>query len=275
MDVAGKVAFITGGAGVIGLAMAQVFLDAGMRVALADRDPATLAEGVERLGDRPGLFAVAHDVADPASWEDTISRVEPALGPISLLCNNAGVASARKPIHEIDIAAWDRIMAVNLRGVFLGVRTLAPRMIAQSGGHIVNTASMSGMLGVTGLGDYTAMKFGVVGLSETLRAELAPHGVGVSILCPGSTGAGVGRTPAQNREAVAAGNMDPLWVARRVLAAVRANELYVFTHPEYRALVAARAEMLLAAFGEPAQPGFKTPKAQLERMSRSAYPPKA
>jgi NAD(P)-dependent dehydrogenase (short-subunit alcohol dehydrogenase family) len=275
MEVEGGSIFITGGAGVIGKALAGVFLEAGMRVTISDRNEAGLADALAEFANRPDLLGIVHDVANPESWEDAVSQAEAAFGPVSVLCNNAGLASSRRPAHEIDVEDWDRIAVVNLKGVFLGVRSLAPRMIRNGGGHIVNTASMAGVIATTGLGDYTAMKFGVVGLTETIRVELAPFGIGVSLFCPGTTGGGVGRDVEQNRAAVAAGNMDPVWVARRVLEAIRNNELYIFTHPEYRSLVEARSAMLLSAFNDPAQPGFQTPEKQIERMARNAYPPAA
>jgi NAD(P)-dependent dehydrogenase (short-subunit alcohol dehydrogenase family) len=274
MQVEGKVAFITGGAGVIGIALARVLLEAGARVVVADCSEAALADAVLAMGNPARLLAIVHDVADAQSWMSALATAEAAFGPVSLLFNNAAVPSRRKPLHEIAVEDWDRIVAVNLRGVFLGARTVVPRMIARGEGHIVNTASMAGLLAVTGLGDYGATKFAVVGISETMRAELAPFGIGVSVLCPGTTGMGVGRDAAQNAAAVAGGHMNPIWVARNVLRAIEKDELYVITHPDYRDLVAARSDMLLAAFGDPAQPGFRTPAAQLERMSRSAYPPK-
>jgi NAD(P)-dependent dehydrogenase (short-subunit alcohol dehydrogenase family) len=274
MQIEGKVAFISGGAGVIGVALARVLLEAGGRVVIADRNEEALSAAARAMGNPGQLLGVVHDVADAESWTDALTTAEAAFGPVSLLCNNAAIPSRRRPLHEIAVEDWDRIVAVNLRGVFLGARTVAPQMIVRGEGHIVNTASMAGLLAVAGLGDYGATKFAVVGISETMRAELAPFGIGVSVLCPGTTGMGVGRDAAQNAAAVAGGHMDPIWVARSVLRAIETDQLYVITHPDYRHFVAARSDMLLAAFGDPAQPGFRTPAAQLERMSRSVYPPK-
>jgi short-subunit dehydrogenase len=148
-------------------------------------------------------------------------------------------------------------MAINVTGVFNGIKTFAPQMIARGSGHIVNTSSMNGLSPFGSFAAYSASKFAVLGLSDALRDELAPAGVGVSTLFPGLT-----RSRMAEADVGGAGSranmMDPLWLGRAVVRAVENDEPYIITHPEYRDSLAARHERIMAAFGEPAQPGYRT-----------------
>jgi short-subunit dehydrogenase len=154
---------------------------------------------------------------------------------------------------------------VNLLGVAHGIRVFVPHIRAHGeGGHVVNTASIAGLSALPGLGIYTATKHAVVALSEVLREELAPEGIGVSVLCPGGVrtriheagrnrpavlgGPDASASPAAPTDALIEAGMDPRAVGERVLRAIRANELYVLTHPEFRAAFAARAAAILAAY---------------------------
>src|SRR5262245_39018703 len=170
-----KTAFITGGASGIGLAMAHAFAAQQMNVAIADVNAESLdaaASELRALGAR--VSAVVVDVRNRDNWEQAAARVESELGPVDVLCNNAGV-TGYSPLAETAPADWDWIIAVNLTGSFNGVHTFAPRMIARgTGGHIVNTASTAGLYAMKSatVGAYVASKFGVVGMSEMLRREL-------------------------------------------------------------------------------------------------------
>jgi NAD(P)-dependent dehydrogenase (short-subunit alcohol dehydrogenase family) len=270
-DFRGKAAFVTGGASGIGLALGRAFAKVGCRVMLADIEEAALADAVrslERIG--PEVCGVVCDVADSASVEAAAERTIAAFGRVHILCNNAGVAGG-SGIDDISLASWRWVLDVNLMGVVHGLRAFLPHMRGHlEGGHIVNTASMAGMLsdGGMGLSPYTASKYAVVALSEGLRAELEPHGIGVTVLCPGfvqTSIAEAGRNrparygahaPVASPRSAAIAELvrtgiDPKAVADRVLAAIRDDELYVFTHPEYRQAIEARFAGILAAFDTP------------------------
>jgi NAD(P)-dependent dehydrogenase (short-subunit alcohol dehydrogenase family) len=270
-DFRGKAAFVTGGASGIGLALGRAFAKVGCRVMLADIEEAALADAVrslERIG--PEIRGVVCDVADSASVEAAAEQTSAAFGRVHILCNNAGVAGG-SGIDDISLASWRWVLDVNLMGVVHGLRAFLPHMRGHlEGGHIVNTASMAGMLsdGGMGLSPYTASKYAVVALSEGLRAELEPHGIGVTVLCPGFVQtriaeAGRNRPARYGTHAPVASprsaaiaelvrtGIDPKAVAERVLAAIRDDELYVFTHPEYRQAVEARFAGILAAFDAP------------------------
>ena len=264
--LAGRVAVITGGASGIGLGIARAALAEGMRVALLDVEDAALDSAHKSLG--PSALTVRTDVTDPASLSAAAERVLAHFGRVDLLCNNAGVLVGG-PLAESKARDWEWLVTVNLLGVAHGVRVFVPHLRAHGeGGHIVNTASVVGLSPLPGLGIYVATKHAVVALSEVLREELAPEGIGVSVLCPGGVKTRIFEA-ARNRPAVLGGpdadpepaperisevmGMQPLAVGERVLRAVRANELYVLTHPEFRAAFAARAEAILAAYDRAAR----------------------
>lgn len=289
-DIAGRVALVTGGASGIGYALAEALLAAGARVAIADIDAAALDEAVARLGG--GAIGVGLDITRAEAWEAALARIDAALGPVSLLFNNAGLGQGRKAdggavlAEEMPEAVWRLVIETNLTGTFLGVRAALPRLRAAGGGHIVNTASMAGFIAPGGLSAYAASKYAVVGLSESLRAELAPHGIGVSVLCPGAVSTNFYRTSAVRRDAIVdaetsrafapgrtdmAARMVPANLAAHVLRAVEANALYIFTHPEYQPLVGARFEAVRRAFGGSAQPGYRDPDLVLDRSANPEY----
>jgi NAD(P)-dependent dehydrogenase (short-subunit alcohol dehydrogenase family) len=183
-------AFITGGASGIGLGLAQALAARGVKVTIADVDKGNL-DSV--LAANPEFRGVVLDVRDRAAWAAAKAEAEAAFGPVDILANNAGIASFGYEIADMDPEAFDRVVAVNLTGVFNGIHAFAAEMRERGRGHIVNTSSMAGICAPSQAigGSYAAAKFGVAGLSETLRVELAPHGVGVSILCPGQTITGI------------------------------------------------------------------------------------
>src|SRR5215475_8522224 len=181
----GKTAFVTGGASGIGLAMGRAFLDLGMKVMLADVETSALEKALLSLATHDNrVRGVPCDVADPESVERAAQATFDAFGNVHVVCNNAGVA-AGGGIDNISVDSWRWVIDVNLMGVVYGVRSFLPHMQRHGeGGHIVNTASMAGMINGMGFSPYAATKFAVVAMSEGLAAQLQPHGIGVSVLCP-------------------------------------------------------------------------------------------
>ena len=269
-ELAGKTAFVTGGASGIGLAMARAFLQADMQVMIADVEQGALdraLQALSALGNR--LRGVACDVADPDSVEQAAQASFAAFGHVHVVCNNAGVA-AGGGIDHISIDSWRWVVDVNLMGVVHGVRSFLPQMRAHGeGGHFVNTASMAGMINGMGFSPYAATKFAVVAMSEGLALQLKPFGIGVSVLCPEYVRTRIGESgrnrperygkvppldPASPAAALVAeiarkleAGIDPDQVARRVLDAIRNEELYIFTHPNMREGVDQRFAAIQAA----------------------------
>lgn len=175
--LASRRVLVTGGASGLGLALAT---------AMAARGDRVLASDV--AGERPGALPAGIDyrrldVRSDDDWAAALTYVRESLGGLDLLVNNAGVAGGGR----IDVATmdeWHRIVDINLLGVVRGCRTFTPLMKAQGGGHIVNTASLAGLVHAPAMSAYNAVKAGVVAVSETLSAELAPHGITVSVVCP-------------------------------------------------------------------------------------------
>src|SRR5690242_7072202 len=184
-DFDGKTAFVTGGASGIGLAMARAFAEAGMKVMLADVEAADLEKALQELSSHGNhVQGVSCDVADPDSVARAAQATFEAFGNVHVICNNAGVA-AGGGIDNISIDSWRWVVDVNLMGVVYGVRSFLPHMMThREGGHIVNTASMAGMINGMGFSPYAATKFAVVAMSEGLATQLQPRGIGVSVLCP-------------------------------------------------------------------------------------------
>src|SRR3954467_9286013 len=184
-EFAGKTAFVTGGAGGIGLALGRAFAESGMKVMLADIESEALAAAVTSLHNiGPAVRGVICDVADAASVDRAAAATIEAFGNVHVVCNNAGVAAAGG-IDAISLDNWRWVLDVNLMGVLHGIRSFLPHLRAHGeGGHIVNTASMAGMNGGLGFSPYVASKFAVVGMSEGLAMQLRPYGIGVTIVCP-------------------------------------------------------------------------------------------
>ena len=269
-ELAGKTAFVTGGAAGIGLALGRAFAQSGMKVMLADIEADALQAAVKSLQEiSPDISGTICDVAEAASVERAAQAAFDAFGNVHVVCNNAGVA-AGGGIDHISLDNWRWVIDVNLMGVLHGIKSFLPHIRAHGeGGHIVNTASMAGMQSDLGFSPYGASKFAVVSMSEGLSLRLKPHGIGVSVLCPSYVRTRIGESGRNRPErygqsqpldpAAPAGAMvaeiarqieaglDPATVARRVLTAIREDQLYVFTHPGMRAEVEARFAAILAA----------------------------
>jgi NAD(P)-dependent dehydrogenase (short-subunit alcohol dehydrogenase family) len=277
LEFAGKTAFVTGGASGIGFALGRAFAGVGMNVMLADIEADALHAAVDDLlASKAIARGVVCDVADPVSVEQAAQATYEAFGNVHVVCNNAGVAGG-SGIDNISLDNWRWVLDVNLMGVLHGVHTFLPHIRAHGeGGHIVNTASMAGMNSGLGFSPYSTSKFAVVNMSEGLAIQLRPLGIGVTVLCPGyvrtriSESArnrperyGPARTPdpaipagklAARAAELAQAGLDPSDVAGQVLAAIRAGELYVFTHPDgdWRTELEERFGAILAAMGKAA-----------------------
>ncbi len=284
MDWTGRTAFITGGVSGIGFGIARAFSRAGMRLILSYRNTEHRAQAARWFSDnaQPEPRFVALDVADRRGW----ARVADEVGDIQVLVNNAGV-SVFGPTDEASYADYDWIFGVNFGGVVNGLVTFVPRIKAQrQGGHIVNVASMAAYLSGPQAGIYTASKFAVRGLTECLRYNLAPYGIGVSLMCPGLTRtntwdsalkrpvkfAASGFAPPDRTEleqfatAFEAG-MDPLEVGEKTLAGMNENRGVIFTHPEFAEDFAEIYAASLAAL--PREP-VPEARQQIERLRRAA-----
>ena len=250
-DVAGRTAFVTGGANGIGLGLARVLLDQGCKVVIADIREDSIEQALAVLDNRE-VMGVKLDVASRDGFAAAADEAEARMGPVTLLFNNAGVNLFRT-IDESSYEDWDWVLGVNLQGVINGVQTFGPRMKKRGlGGHIVNTASMASFLASGMPGIYNCAKFAVRGLSESLRHSLHAHGIGVSVLCPGLVNSEIYRSdeirPAEHARGGHATDpefvqilgkvhqigMDPVEVAEKVVAAIRANRFYIFSHPEFK-----------------------------------------
>jgi NAD(P)-dependent dehydrogenase (short-subunit alcohol dehydrogenase family) len=203
-DFAGRAAFVTGGANGIGIGLVRALLEQDCKVAIADIRSESIEAALQSLHD-PRVMGVQVDVSSREAMAQAADQVEARFGPVSLLFNNAGI-NLFQTIEESSYDDWDWVMGVNLHGPINGVMTFVPRMIAAGkGGYIVNTASMAGFLSAGKPGIYNTTKFAVRGMSESLRASLAPHGIGVSVLCPGLVKSQGKRKAGGYRERQAAG----------------------------------------------------------------------
>ena len=261
-EVSGKVAFVTGGGSGIGLGMAKVFTAAGMKVVIADVRQDHLDAAMSHLKSAgTNVHPIALDVMDREAMERAANETVRVFGKVHLLCNNAGV-SLFGPMEQATYEDWDWVMGVNVDGVINGLQSFVPRIRAHGeGGHVVNTASMAGLIVGPGMGIYSASKFAVFGLTTSLRYDLMPHRIGVSVLCPGfvrsniheailsrpksleHSGYQVTAEDIKRLDSVLAVGMDPVQVAEKVLSAVRRNDLFIFPHAEFR-------EELQQIFGE-------------------------
>lgn len=265
-DVRDKVAFVTGGASGIGLGMAKAFLEAGMKVVVADINDDHLAQVRAGYGDEPALHAMRLDVTDRAAMAAAARETVERFGRVHILCNNAGVG-VLGPVTQARYGDWDWVMEVNLGGVINGIQEFLPFILQHGeGGHIVNTASMAAVLPIPNTVIYSTTKGALVALSEVLHGELKSQGVGVSAFCPGPVQSNIGQVgklrPARYREDSGYAEMDarlaerpvsPNWmsieeVGRRVLDGIRRDEIFIFTHREFRDGVEERCRAMLAAF---------------------------
>ena len=284
-DLAGKVAFITGGANGIGFGMVRAFLSEGMKVVVADWSVANIDKARAALAGNNAVAFVRANVADRIDLKAAVDEALQAFGRIHVLCNNAGVnggGTADDPSFD----DWDKAMAINLGGVINGSKLIVPIIKAQGeGGHVVCTSSMAGVVPLPGLAAYSTAKYAVRGFAESLRMQLAPLGIGVSCLFPGATRTGMLFAPEDkpdqdHHEATASDFQKALWDAARdaidpfdtgraVVEAIKANRFHIFTNREFLDEVIARNREMEAAFPDqdppPGRVRFETLRAELAR----------
>ncbi|OHV06208.1 SDR family NAD(P)-dependent oxidoreductase [Mycobacterium talmoniae] len=251
---AGEAAFVTGAASGIGLGIARALVAAQAKVALADIDGPRLADVATELSEAGGaVTTVELDVSDADGWEAAADRAEGALGPISILCNNAGV-NGGGAIDDTPFAVWRWVQRINVDAQFLGVSAFLPRFKRRGGrAHIMNTASMAGLVPMATVGAYVASKFASVGFTLVLREELRGTDVGVSLLCPGTVASRLSRTAEEGQAkllgrepnaavieqngALQAQGADPDRVGEQVVQAMQDRQFLIVTHRDWESLV--------------------------------------
>jgi NAD(P)-dependent dehydrogenase (short-subunit alcohol dehydrogenase family) len=266
--VAGKVAFVTGGASGIGLGLSKVLVKAGMKVVIADVREDHLADAAEFFaqgGQKQSVLTLRLDVTDRAAFAQAAQETLRAFGKVHLLVNNAGMGLLG-PIKLAKFDDWDWGIGVMITGVVNGIQTFLPHILAHGeGGHIVSTSSMAAVVPIPNCSIYIMAKAALVGLSESLRGELAADNIGVSAFCPGPVQTNIresGKTrPDKYRNSGFAELeqrlkdrpnsalwMDPEECGERILRGIRRNDLYIFTHREFREGAEEHYRALLASF---------------------------
>jgi NAD(P)-dependent dehydrogenase (short-subunit alcohol dehydrogenase family) len=266
-NVKGKTAFITGGASGIGLGIAKVFAANGMKVVIVDSRQDALDEAMAYFKEKKlPVHPIKLDVTDRDAYVKAADEAERVFGKIHILINNAGV-SAGGPIQTTTYKDWDFCLGVNVGGVINGITTILPRMLKHGeSGHIISTSSTAGLSTVAGCCAYNTSKFAVTGMMETIATDLQGTNVGVSVLFPGAVTTNLGissqvnrpvnlkneneerRTPpggSQPPPMDSSTFMDPVEMGERVLRGILRNDLFINTHPEFKAGYAARNNAII------------------------------
>jgi len=266
-DVKGKVAFITGGASGIGLGIAKAFVNAGMKAVIADIRQDHLEESMAYFKNNKqekNVHPIQLDVTDREAFARAAEETERVFRKVHVLCNNAGIGIIG-PIKLAKFDDWDWALDVMIGGVVNGIQIFLPRILKHGeGGHIVTTSSMSGILPPLQSAIYTTAKAGVVGMCESMRGELAKDNIGVSAFCPGPVATHISEISrmrphnyetgyAEKEKELAARPNSPNWMSieecgERVLRGILRNDLYIFTHREFKEGMAEKMEAILASF---------------------------
>ena len=285
-DLKGKTAFITGGGSGVALGQAKAFAAVGMKVVIVDIRQDHLEDGLAQLRARGAeVHGIKLDITDRKAYAEAANEAERVFGPVQLLCNTAGV-SQFGPMQQATYDDWDWQMSVNVGGIINGIQTFVPRMLKPGQPrHIVNTASMSAFTPMAGTGIYCTTKFAVRGLSESLRLDLEPHGIGVSVLCPGAVNTNIheavltrpkhlantgyyGADPQVMRSLkhVIEPGYEPEKLGEKVVAAVLNNDLYVIPYAEFREPLIELHKRVLAALPDPKDdPGMESRLAAMRK----------
>ncbi|NLN07617.1 MAG: SDR family NAD(P)-dependent oxidoreductase [Firmicutes bacterium] len=263
----GKTAFITGGASGIGLGIAKACVRHGMKVVITDVRQHALDEAMSYFKKNGfPVHGIQLDVTDREAYVRAADEAEEVLGKIHVLINNAGVGTVGGGFTQnATFKDWDFVLGVNLGGVINGIVIILPRILAHGeGGHVVATSSTNGLFAMRGNGVYNTSKFAVTGLMESLASDLCGTNVGVSLFCPGLVSSNLGvstwevrpdhlknegeQPPLPPKYKFVNVGMDPEEVGERVLQGIKRNDLFIFTHPEFKEGVRVRNEALLRAF---------------------------
>ncbi len=277
-DIKGKVAFITGGASGIGLGIAKACAKYGMKVVIADSRQDALDEAMKYFNEKKlPVHPIKLDVTDREAYARAADEAERVFGKIHVLVNNAGVASGG-PVQNMTYKDWDFSMSVNVGGAINGLVTILPRIIKHGeGGHIVATSSTGGLAAVGGVVTYNTTKFALAGMMETAATDLQSLNIGASVLVPGPTTTNLGPSTFANRPEKYRNEgqawppqppkpppgqpplkmppmpdfskifMDPVEMGERVIRGIRRNDLFIITHPEFKAGFNVRNEAIMRA----------------------------
>jgi NAD(P)-dependent dehydrogenase (short-subunit alcohol dehydrogenase family) len=258
---AGQAAVVTGGTSGIGLALAAVLVRRGVNVMIADVREDAIPTAVDALSRHPGRVIGVHaDVSVDADVDALAHETIERFGRVDLVCNNAGVVCEQAPMWEQRSETWRWLIDVKLMGVVHGVRTFAPLFISAGSGHFLNTASAGGLMPLPTLAPYNATMHAVVGLTETLNAELraVSEHLGATVLCPGMVDTPLGRnsaalvprgaaaTPAEGDADAMRGAMNPAIVAEAAIDAVESGRVHAVVGPGADFVAKKRVEALLA-----------------------------
>ena len=298
-NVAGKTAFITGGASGIGLGIAKAFARAGMKVVIADSRQDALDEAMAWFKEHGGtVHAIKLDVTDREAYIRAADETERVFEKIHVLVNNAGVSSGGR-LQDITFKDWDYSISVNITGVANGLVIMLPRILKHGeGGHVVATASTAGLMAVNGCIIYNTTKYAICGMMETLAADLEGTGVGASVFIPGPTTTNLGQSSFINRPAHLRNEkeppmppppppgedgkprmpmfdtslfMDPVETGERVLRGIKRNDIFIHTHPEFKRGYMARHDAVIRAI--PDEPPFKEREELIKKFGTLIYNP--
>jgi 2-hydroxycyclohexanecarboxyl-CoA dehydrogenase len=286
MKLKGKTAFISGGGGGIGGALAQAFAKEGTSVAVSDFDLDRARSIADAIGDITKTCAIRLDVTKPDEWTRARAAVERELGPVDILCSNAGVGYTA-PLDEISDAAFRWVHEVNLLASVRAFRTFLPGMKRRgNGGHVLLTCSTTSFRPYVGQGAYSTSKAALLSMALTLEMELAGTGIGVSALCPGMVSTNLGANAQKARpKSLAADNQasrsgSPLeegmaakFVAQAAVTAIHKNRFYILTHADYRDAILSEQQLVLAAMEKSADPDHVEPAVLTGKMREHDHAP--
>jgi NAD(P)-dependent dehydrogenase (short-subunit alcohol dehydrogenase family) len=269
-DLKGKTVYITGGNTGIGLGIARAAANAGMNVVMGYIQDNQVEPALKlfKSDQKARVIAIRHDVTDRDGWVKTLAEINAKFGNLHLLVNNAGIKSTRQAT-QVDPRGWDAAVAVNFTAIYNGCNAVVPHMLAhKEGSHIVTTTSASGILPGVNWGVYTATKIAAVGMMEALRIELMGTNIGTSAFVPG----GVSTDNMLSAEGGSVVMMDPLEAGERVLNGVKNNDLFIFSHPEFKAGMQQRFDAFVASITPEAAPEARV-KAVTRVLTAPPYGP--